>query len=339
MRAFFLSLVALVSAAAIGWLAWWPVAAWHDVAALERWREARVAEGWQADWRARRLGGFPERVELHLIEPAIADPETGWAWQAPALLRMRERLARWTDAPLRVVWPDSQRVATTTARIEITSQALEARVWRTGPERQLVRAELDIADLVALSTADWQLAIGEGRLEARALEDAPQILAMSLDLQRVVPPARLIGALERAGRRGAVIGEATGLVRVTFDRPWDARALADRRPQPERITVERLALRWGELELNVAGALEIDAEGRPQGRLTVRVTRWRDWLAAAEASGALPGGVRRVVESALEGLSQMQMHPRALDVPLRFESGRIRLGPVPIAPAPVLRLP
>jgi hypothetical protein len=339
MRAFLLSLLVIVAVATIGWLAWWPVAAWHDAATLERWREARVAEGWQADWRARRLGGFPERVEIHLIEPAVADPDTGWAWQAPGLVRVRARLAPWTDAPLRILLPARQRVASPTGRVDITSEALEARLWRSGRERRLLRAELDIADLVALSTADWQLAIGEGRIAARALEDAPQILALSLDMRGVVPPARLIGVLERAGQRGAVIQEATGQVRVTFDRPWDARALDVRRPQPERVTVERLAMRWGELELEVAGALEIDAEGRPEGQLTVRVTRWREWLAAAEASGALPGGLRRALEAALEGLSQLQMHPRQLDVPLRFEGDRIRLGPVPIAASPVLRLP
>ena len=339
MRTFLLSLAALLAAAAIGWLAWWLVAARHDASTLEAWREARVAEGWQAEWRARRLGGFPERVELHLIEPALADPKTGWAWQAPALVRVRDRLAAFTDAPLRIVFPPDHSVSTPGTRVEITAETLEARLWRTGPARQLVRAVLDLSGLVALSTADWQVAVGEGRFAARALEDAPQILALSLELRRIVPPARVIGVLERAGRGGTVIEEAAGQVRVTFDRPWDARALDDRRPQPERITVERLALTWGALELTVAGVLEVDAAGRPEGQLVVRVTRWRDWLAAAEASGALPGALRAALETALEGVSQMQMHPRELDVPLRFDAGRIRLGPVPIAPAPVLRLP
>jgi hypothetical protein len=126
---------------------------------------------------------------------------------------------------------------------------------------------------------------------------------------------------------------------VRFDRPWSLAALEDARPQPRHLDITEAALRWGRLELRVAGALAIDAEGEPEGELLLKATNWRALLDAARAAGALSDRLAGAVEGALALASRLAGSPETLDIPLRFASGRMRLGPVPIGPAPTLRLP
>jgi len=128
-------------------------------------------------------------------------------------------------------------------------------------------------------------------------------------------------------------------IEATFDRPWTIAALEDRRPQPRRIVVEDAALRWGALDLRVAGTLDVATDGTPEGELLVKATNWREILAAARTAGALPEGLAEAAERALELVSRLAGSPDTLDVPLVFSDGRTRLGPVPIGRAPSLTLP
>ena len=61
-------------------------------------------------------------------------------------------------------------------------------------------------------------------------------------------------------------------------------------------------------------------------------------LELATASGALPQSLAQTLESGLSLIAQMNGNPQTLDVPLTFRNGRTLLGPIPLGPAPVLRL-
>jgi hypothetical protein len=56
----------------------------------------------------------------------------------------------------------------------------------------------------------------------------------------------------------------------------------------------------------------------------------------AEAGGALDPTLAGALRAGLELVARLSGDSSALDVPLTFEDGRTRLGPIVIGPAPVL---
>ena len=86
------------------------------------------------------------------------------------------------------------------------------------------------------------------------------------------------------------------------------------------------------------GEVTVDAQGYPEGEVTVKARNWRDILRMAVASGTLPDAFAGTLEDGLGLISQMSGNPKTLDIPLNFRNGKVRLGPVPLGDAPVLRL-
>jgi hypothetical protein len=126
--------------------------------------------------------------------------------------------------------------------------------------------------------------------------------------------------------------------RLAFDAPWDRHAIEDRRPQITAIDLSRLAARWGAMELEAAGNLSVDSEGRPEGRITMRAVNWRDMLGVAASAGWIPQELLPTAERALGLLAGFSGNPDTIDAPLSFQNGFISLGPVPLGPAPRLVL-
>ena len=120
---------------------------------------------------------------------------------------------------------------------------------------------------------------------------------------------------------------------LSFTAPWNRRAIEVARPQVTEIDLGDLAARWGQVTFRAAGRLTVDADGVPEGQLTIRAREWRRILDMAEAVDALPPGSRGTLEAALGLLAGPN---DALDVPLEFSGGSVYLGIIPIGAAPRL---
>jgi len=331
-------LLVLAAAAAL-WAAWWPLEAWRSVRATEAWLEARRAAGWQAEWAAVEVSGFPLSYARRIVAPRLADPGTGWAWRAPDLVLARARHPALAQPGQVVSFPPEHEVRSPRQRLTISGGPLQAELLLEGAEARLGGATLEAQALGVLSDAGWRMALGRARMTARAAPSAPREVQMSLTAADLALPAETGEALRRADLAPRTIERLEAQAEVRFDRPWDLAALEERRPQPREIDLREAALRWGALELRVAGQLTVGPEGTPEGDLLVKATNWRDILAAARTTGALPEGLADAAEGALELVSRLAGSPRTLDIPLVFANGRVRIGPVPIGPAPSLALP
>ena len=332
-------ILSILAAIALAWAAWWPLAAWMEARATTGWLEERRAAGWQAEWADVAVTGFPLTYVRRIAAPALADPGTGWAWRADALTLARPRHPQLSEPGLTVSWPPEQELQTPWQRLEISSGVFQADLRLSGEADRLDSGTLDVTALEVVSDAGWRMTLASGRLAALAAEAAPEIVTLTLSAVDLAPPARMARALSDADLAPDAIERLQAEAEVTFDRPWDRAALEQARPQPRRVVVKDAALRWGALELRVAGTLDVGEDGTPEGELLVKATNWRELLAAARASGALPEGLAGAAEGALELASRLAGSPRTLDLPLGFSNGRTRLGPVPLGPAPVLRLP
>lgn len=335
--------LALMVAAAIGWGIYWYVGARATERGLAAWLDARRAEGWTAEAATLSTAGFPNRFDTTFENLELADPDTGVGWSAPwfQILSLSYR-------PTHVIaaWPDRQDLRLPGETVSVASERMiGSLVLGTAPALPLDRLVVESGATTLASTRDWTAGLDTAQLALRATpvapdapDDAPRY-DLALSLTGFTPDSAEVGRLRALAGLPETMETLSAELTVVFDKGWDRSAVEDRRPQPREIEVTALAARWGDLALAGTGRITVDAEGVGTGALTVEATNWRDILALAEASGALPAAKAPLVRAALETLAALAGDPERLDVPLRVSGGFVLVGPVPLGLAPRFALP
>lgn len=323
-------LLFVILVAATLWSGYWVVGAAGVKAGFENWFEARQNEGWQADYRALSVSGFPNRFDTELTEPALADPATGLAWSAPFL-----QIFTLSYQPNHIIaaFPAWQTLASPHSRLSLNSEAMRASlVMEPGPTLALARANL-AAGALTLTPQNGQRTRLSGLQLALTREGDTEYRA-AFNANDLAPPLPRALSGELPETLSAFRADAT----LRFTKAWDLSALQDNRPQPTEITLHLAEAEWGPLKLAAAGKLTVDSTGTPTGTLTLKARNWRDILSLAQAAGVLPESLATQAESALSLLAGLSGNSATLDVPLGFSGGYIKLGPLPLAKAPSLRL-
>lgn len=329
-------LVVILLAAGL-WSGYWFVASSAVESGLEGWFEDRRAEGWQADYSDLGVAGFPNRIDTSFTDLALADPYTGWAWQAPMF-----QLAALSYQPNHViaVWPDDQLIATPIGKYRVTSADMRASARVSGValalEKVLLRAE---TLSVTHSNADGQAALTLDGFNAgiERMEGTP-IYRIGLNADGVAPALSLRQQIDPTGKLPRTLDALSMDMQVTFDRAWDRTSLEKARPEYRRIELKLAEAAWGDLSLAAAGAVDVDEKGMVTGRITIKARNWREILAAATASGALPTALAGQIEKGLGLVAQLSGTPKTLDIPLDFKGGLMLLGPIPLAQVKVQHL-
>lgn len=320
------------------WCVWWAVAAFGLRTAIGTWFEDRRVSGWQAETSAHAVAGFPLRIESDMAGVALAHPDRGIAVNIP---RLQISAPTWWPGDVTVAFTDDpMRVATVTDKADITAQMARADL-RLHPGTRL---ELEA---MSLTSGPWQVAAPEGGLYqadrltvhmTQSLQNAdtyhffakaPGFVFGSETRKRLRIPADWPVAFER------MEFDAT----ISFDRPWDLRALEERSPQPRRISLKLAEAAWGNLRLFAAADLEVDDAGVPTGTVNLQAENWQTMLDVAQAAGVLPDALRDQAQERLGLLARMSGDPTALDVQLNLRGGFMAVGIIPIGPAPRILLP
>lgn len=325
----------MIALIALAWSGWWFVASSGLRGGVSTWLDARAAEGWQAEVSGIEGGGFPVSLRAGLTDLALADPRAGLAI---ATDRLDISAPTWwpgdvtitlDDGPILLASPLGRNLLTMqdgTMALNLhpgTALELEALGWTSG--------RWSVADQGAIMSQASDLTLTTTQTDgptydivARANTFAPgDATRRALRLPDSFPQA--FDSLQM---------RAT----VTFDTVWDRRALDSRRPQPRQIALHLAEARWGDLHLNFAADLNVDANGIADGEVALQAQNWRSILDLAEASGTLPSELRRQAEGILRALAQASGNPEALDITLNVNKGMIALGFIPLVPAPRLIL-
>ncbi len=329
-------LLVLVLIAAAAWSGYWYVGKSGASQAFSAWFDARRAEGWVAETSEIETRGFPNRFDTTFTDIVLADPDTGLAWEAPFF-----QILALSYKPNHViaVWPDSQLIATPMEKYRVESQDMRASlVTRADIRLPLDRATLTAEQLTVTPREADPTRAEALRLAAERVPTHPATYRLGLAAEGLSPALDWRVRLDPAGKLPDRFDALSADLTVEFDKPWDRSAIEVARPQPRRIDIRLAEARWGRLELQAAGELRVDAQGLPEGEIVVKARNWRDILKMAVASGTLGEGFAGTLEDGLSLISQMAGNPRTLDIPLTFRDGKVRLGPVPLGPAPVLRL-
>lgn len=331
-----LRLFGLVAVAVSLWSGWWFLGARGTEAGLRHWLDERRAAGWLAEAGEIRVGGYPLRFMTEVTALELADPATGLAWSAPSF---RLDSPAWDPTAVTAIWPARQIVATPQERIEIAASGMEATLALVpGPALTLRHANLALAEASLDSTLGWQSRLALARLSFGRRERGENRYDLSFEAAEYEPAAPLLALIDPAVTLPRQIDLLSVVAVIGFDAPWDRQAIERRRPQPRSVDLERLKARWGRLELEAAGAVTVDAEGVPEGRVQIRAVNWRDMVALGVAAGLIPESVAGSIETGLELLAAAGGNPATIEVPLGFRGGKVTLGPVPLGAAPKLVL-
>ena len=329
-------LLAICLTAAVGWAGYWFIGSSAMKSGVAAWFDARKADGWEAEYGDLSVQGFPSRFDTTLTAPRLGDPATGLEWEAPFLQLMT---LSYTPNHVIAVWPNTQTLSAPGGTLRIGSTDMRASVvvdasTALAPRRANLTAS-DLSISPEAGTGAETLSIASLRLAAERMdgaEDPDARYHLGLAADEVAPPAAVLALAEDAPRvMDSLLVDAT----VDFTAPFDRAALEGPRPQPTRIDLARANATWGDMSVELSGVLDVGPDGRPEGDLTLTATGWRDMIAIARASGALPADM---ADTAQRALTMMSASDGSLTVPLRVTGGVIWMGPLPIAPAPVLRL-
>jgi hypothetical protein len=326
-------LTIIVLLGALAWMIWWATGQIAYEKALTAWVEDRRDDGWAADIATLETVGFPSRFDTTVTGINLADPETGIAWSAPEVQFLS--LAYKPHEVIAVV-PGPHRFSTPYETLEIAHEDARASLF-LGPSASLPleSARLVVKKLDLASTLGWTATLAEGRLAAERVAVTDNAYRIGAELLGLVPAEPVRAMLDPAGLLPETVETLHLDARVAFDAPWDRTAIEQRRPQPRRIELTDFSARWGEVLFRAAGEVRIDEQGFPEGSVTVRAEEWRKLLDMAVASGLLPEALRPSVET---GLGLLSGGTDKIDAPLEFADGQVRLGLLPLGPAPRLVL-
>ena len=328
-------LIWIFALALLGWCGWWWAASTGLQRGVQQWLADRAAEGWQAEVSGVDGGGFPLRLQATLNDLALADPETGLAIQMDAL-----------DISAPAWWPGDVTVALDDDPMTLASPYGQSQLAMTDGVMAMELHPGGALELEALgwTAGPWQVT------DARGIQAQAQDLILTMT-QTDGPTYDFVASAQQfspgdAARRGLRLPEGFPTAfdslqlraAVTFDRPWDRRTLNERRPQPRQITLSLAEARWGDLALNLAADLRVDANGTPQGTVSLQAENWQTMLDIAQGTGILPTNLRSQAESILGAMARASGNSETLDVDLTLKNGAVLIGFIPIAPAPRLVL-
>lgn len=328
------TLIGVIALILAGWAGWWYYAAGAEKSAVQNWMEKRRAAGWRAEAADISVLGFPNRLDLKITEPALADPESGWSWSAPWF---EVAHVIWQPTLLIAIWPPEQSIGTPLGRAALRSDQMRASIrTRTSTNLTLERASFE-AERPGLTGDGWAAGAERAALHIQAAPEAGPENAYRFRAD--VPGLRLPEFLRKqADPTGALPPEIERVTldgRAAFTRPLDRHGFEGEKPQFTHISLTEGAISWGRLTLNASGAVKADANGYAEGAIDITATNWREMLDTAAAAGAINRQLAETLKSGLGFLAAITGGD-LLSVTLKFSGGRARIGPVPVGAAPRL---
>ncbi len=325
-------------AAALLWSLIWFIAAQGTDFVIDKWLDARRAENWAASYTDLKTRGYPYRLDTIVTDLELSDPATQVALSAQRVDLMSliynptHRIASFSG-PLLLASPKGTVMVEAERLISSMKMSLETGFPMTATTTEITDA--------IISGGGWRMGLASGLVAMRAnpLATEENVFDQHIALNSLQLGEGMLTDLRQSGGLPTVIKSAVIDLQSRYDRPYDLRALEERRPQPIWLNLRKVALEWGELQLDIRGYLDVDQRGQPTGSLDLTLTQWRAALDLAVATGAIPMEYLTVAQQALELIAMASDDPNTLETRVTFEDGRIYLGPFPIGDAPDLRVP
>lgn len=298
----------------------------------ERAAETFVADlragGWQVALDDLRVTGFPSRLDTTVTALDITDPSRAVSWQAPEFT-----VFALSYRPNAVIagWPAEQVLTVAGQRMTIASEGMRASAQVSlAAGLPVESATAESGPVTIRADAGWTLSLDSLVAAFRRGGPGPADYDLFAEARRISLPADRVAALAPPEVLPPVAEVLRMDALVTLDRPLDRQSPA---PRLESVTFREAHLTWGDVGLAAQGTLRRDAQGRPEGELSVSLRNWPRLLEIAVAAGILAPGDAPLWDQAL---SVAAFGDVSLTAPLVIAGGQISLGPVPLGPIPDL---
>ena len=328
-------LIVAICVVAVLWSAWWVVASRFALVAV---RQAVAVLG-QNELRV-SLGdvgvtGFPNRLDLILQDLAVVDAGTGRALRLPKL-----DLYTLTWNPWHVLFALPGGLSLTgaadTSPLTLMPQTFLASV-QVPPfgDMSLSAAQMQ-ADGVVIDHMGAQGHVGHLFAASRQRGDA-RSHDLWFELKDVtlpegwVPPASGAQTGTGAALAGNVISGAHLDAAVDFAAP--VTLTGPGLPDVLAVTLRDAVLDWGPIHATARGTISPDANGLAEGRLDLTLTGWQALAPTLQAAGII---LPQAADGLTRGLAAVSGPDGVAHLPLTLSGGMVRLGFVPLGPAPRL---
>jgi hypothetical protein len=313
---------------------WWWLATSSLQRGIQSWMAARTLEGTETRADAIMRTGFPVRIGAAIDTLALQDPLEGITLTIPRI--EINAPIYWPGHATVTLGPRPIQIFTPQEAIEIGYTAAKAEVrLRPIVSLQLAAMEAVGRDLT-LSTSQGQM-LGLAAVEINVRQSTEErtydgsFVATGLELGKAVQQAFDLPATWPVQFEPAV-AEAS----ITFDRPWDRSALGITRPQARMLRIDRLATEFGEIGILAQAQLDIDAQGVPTGAVQFEIRNWQQLFGAAFPAGVQPPQWATTAQGVMALFSDAQ---GTLNLEISLEAGQMRVGFIPLGPAPRLVIP
>lgn len=321
--------VALFALACLAWTGFWFYARSRAVEVMDAWmtREARLGRTWTCP--SRDIGGYPFRFEISCANPTYTSAEPSRAGTGS--------LAGLT-VTARVVDP-RQVIAVFTSPLKWTAAAGDSVEMTFANARASYRGSAGAIDDTALELDQPALKYSVPGLEPQSIAAAKTLLnlrrapgeeaATDLAVTASGVQSDLVNALLSDPAPGKIEFSAR-LTKLLPAPPRDWRETLDLwRLAKGEAQVQKLLLAKGPIMLDVTGQLRLDEARRLEGEIGGTAAGVNTLLQAfgINIGGGGGGGLLGALLSG--GKPKAQAQNQALPFTLRFEQGRLFIGPIP----------
>jgi hypothetical protein len=310
---------------------------WFAVARLlergaDGWFAAQAEAGMMAGHNGLRVTGFPLRFQLDVTRPHLADPETATGWSAP---QARIAVQAWMPWRVALDLPEQQMLTLPGEEVTVNSSTLTAR-FSLSPQMSLPLQAIDISGdgVSLLSSEGWRFAIARLTATTQRAETDPLTHDLRIEATSITPDEAFRQRLATMSTLPELIDGLRLDAALVFDAPLDRNAAATQ-PHLTALALRDATLTWGDLVLSASGTVTPDATGLAAGQIDLRLTGWRELVPVLVAAQLIKPEVAPTITRALEVMAKNGT-AEVLEVPLVLAEGWMRLGPIPLGPAPMM---
>ena len=305
------ALIAVIVICAIGWSVYWVIGGRIMDERVERWLDFPADSNWSVAYDSVALAGYPNRFDTTVTGFELRHKDSEAAWRINPL-----RLFALSYQPQKfiAVWPAEQTIILPRGGlVDVFTDDMRASM-SFGTDALPYEAVMSIKGAL-LATP----------MGAVPIEDV--LLAM-----RVVDS----GDGEGSGADYDVDMRVDGLYLPVQDEPSriDGHIRARVVMDEARVDIMSSNVRVQGVVLQATGSLGADADGYLIGDLSVAVQNYTELPALLAVYGVIKPTMAARVGKTLSFISALALDKSRVSVPLRFDGGKMYLGPLPIGEAP-----
>ncbi len=290
-----------------------------------------TTQGWDVKFSELGTRGFPSRFDTTISDLSLTTPDGLLTYQAPFL-----QAFALSYQPNKVIaaFPPRQTLTFAGQSVTLGSEGLRASAAVKANAGLSFDAATAEAKMLSLASDVAGVRTGKTLLALRAAA-IPNTYDSYLSVEKITLPDDFWQQMFPHGALPLSIDTLRLNATATLDQELNRITFTEGPPPVlTALKLTELVLNWGDLTIQAEGALDIDQNGIPAGKITVTATEWEDLLTGLTNVGLLEPGIADTYRNMGTLLAEGS---ETLTVPLTFQNGFMSLGALPMGLAPRFR--